>query len=126
LAGEAERDAWRAKAQTLLRGLSQAIDAQLSEWGLTPTERETAFLLLKGYSHKEIAAICGRSDRTVRQHAISVYRKSGLAGRAEFSAFFLEDLLVPVDDARGGSARGGDGLVADPGYLPGAEQRRPR
>jgi hypothetical protein len=26
---------------------------------------------------------------------VSIYRKSGLAGRAELSAFFLEDLLVP-------------------------------
>jgi hypothetical protein len=33
----------------------------------------------------------------VRQHAVSVYRKSGLAGRAELSAFFLEDLLLPMD-----------------------------
>jgi hypothetical protein len=32
---------------------------------------------------------------TVRQHAVAVYRKSGLAGRAELSAFFLEDLLLP-------------------------------
>jgi len=36
-----------------------------------------------------------RSERTVRQHAVAVYRKSGLAGRAELSAFFLEDLLLP-------------------------------
>jgi hypothetical protein len=33
----------------------------------------------------------------VRQQAIAVYRKSGLAGRAELSAFFLEDLLLPID-----------------------------
>jgi hypothetical protein len=25
-----------------------------------------------------------------------VYRKSGLSGRAELSAFFLEDLLLPL------------------------------
>jgi hypothetical protein len=31
----------------------------------------------------------------VRQHAVSVYRKSGLSGRAELAAFFLEDLLLP-------------------------------
>jgi hypothetical protein len=37
----------------------------------------------------------------VRQHAVSVYRKSGLAGRAELSAFFLEDLMLPVDPGRG-------------------------
>ena len=54
-------------------------------------------LLLKGLGHKEAAALLERSERTVRQHAVSVYRKSGLSGRAELSAFFLEDLLLPVD-----------------------------
>ena len=91
-----ERDAWRARTDRLLRGLGEEIDRQLGDWGLTPTERETALLLLKGYGHKEIAALQEKSERTVRQHAIAVYRKSGLSGRAELSAFFLEDLLLPL------------------------------
>jgi DNA-binding CsgD family transcriptional regulator len=90
-----ERDAWRARAEALLRGLGAEIDAQLRRWGLTPSESEVALLLLKGFGHKEIAALLERSERTVRQHAVAVYRKSGLAGRAELSAFFLEDLLLP-------------------------------
>jgi DNA-binding CsgD family transcriptional regulator len=92
----AERDAWRARAEKLLRGLGEQIDEQLKEWRLTPAERETALLLLKGYGHKEIAALQEKSERTVRQHAVAVYRKSGLSGRAELSAFFLEDLLLPT------------------------------
>jgi hypothetical protein len=47
----AERDAWRARAEKLLRGLGEEIDVQLRDWGITPTERETALLLLKGYGH---------------------------------------------------------------------------
>ena len=62
-------------------------------------ERETALLLLKGYGHKEIAELLGKSERTVRQQSIAVYRKSGLAGRAQLSAFFLEDLLLPSSSA---------------------------
>ena len=93
----AERDTWRARADVLLRGLGEEIDAQLQRWGLTPAERETALMLLKGQGHKEIATILGKSERTVRQQAVAVYRKSGLAGRAELSAFFLEDLLLPID-----------------------------
>jgi DNA-binding CsgD family transcriptional regulator len=97
LAGRAtERDAWRAQAEKALRGLGEQIDAQLVRWGLTPAERETALLLLKGFGHKEIAALQSKSERTVRQHAVAVYRKSGLSGRAELSAFFLEDLLLPA------------------------------
>lgn len=93
---QSERDAWRRRASHLLKGLGQAIDEQMVAWKLSPAERDTALLLLKGYSHKEVAELTGRSERTVRQHAVAVYRKSGLGGRAELSAFFLEDLLPPV------------------------------
>jgi DNA-binding CsgD family transcriptional regulator len=92
---QAERDAWRERARRALHGLGAAIDAQFAVWHLTPTEREIALLLLKGYSHKRIADLTGRRERTVRQHAVVVYQKSGLAGRAELAAFFLEDVMLP-------------------------------
>jgi DNA-binding CsgD family transcriptional regulator len=93
-----ERDEWRARAEKFLSGLGEEIDRQLQDWDLTPVERETALLLLKGYGHKEIAMLQQKSERTVRQHSVSIYRKSGLSGRAQLSAYFLEDLLLP--DAR--------------------------
>jgi DNA-binding CsgD family transcriptional regulator len=92
---EAERDRWRDEANRLLAGLGAAIEAQFERWGLTRAEKEVALLLLKGLGHKEAASVLDRSERTVRQHAIAVYKKSGLAGRAELAAFFLEDLLLP-------------------------------
>ena len=92
---QAERDAWRRSAERALRGLGAVVAEQLGRWGLTPAEREVALLLLKGRSHKEIAHTTGRSERTVRQHAVAVYQKSGCAGRAELAAFFLEDLVLP-------------------------------
>ncbi|MCZ7679332.1 MAG: hypothetical protein M5U28_11460 [Sandaracinaceae bacterium] len=52
-------------------------------------------LLLKGLSLKEIAAARDTGERTAREQARAVYRKSGLSGRAELAAFFLEDLLAP-------------------------------
>jgi DNA-binding NarL/FixJ family response regulator len=94
-----ERDAWRRNARSLLEGLGEAIDEQFSEWDLTPSEREVALLLLKGHSHMEAAKMTDRSERTVRQHAVSVYRKSGLSGRAELAGFFLGDLILPADAA---------------------------
>ena len=96
-ANEVERDRWRGRATRLLHGLGAEIDSQFERWSLTPAERQVAMLLLKGLGHKEAASVLDRSERTVRQHAVSVYRKSGLAGRAELSAFFLEDLLLPMD-----------------------------
>lgn len=92
-----ERDAWKASAQVALEGLSRALDAQFRNWRLTPTERQVALMLLKGYEHKVIAALTGRSERTVRQHAGAVYEKAGLAGRAELAAYFLNDVMLPEE-----------------------------
>jgi DNA-binding CsgD family transcriptional regulator len=89
---------WRAEARTILNGLGEAIDAQFSRWNLTDAEREVALLLLKGLSVKEIADIRATSERTIRAQARSLYSKAGLSGRAALSAFFLEDVLAPMDD----------------------------
>src|SRR5512142_3273579 len=43
----AERDAWRASAESALEGLGRAIDTQFQAWKLTPAEREVALLVLK-------------------------------------------------------------------------------
>ena len=93
LADEAAR--WRAEAGDLIKGLSGAIDAQLDRWQLSPAEKEVALLLLKGLSHKEIAALREVGETTVRQQARAIYRKAGLGGRHDLAAFFLEDLLGP-------------------------------
>lgn len=94
-ASRADAEQWRREADTALRGLGAAIDRQFDHWKLSAAEREIALLLLKGLSLKEIADARQTSERTVRQQALGIYRKAGLAGRAELSAFFLEDLLLP-------------------------------
>lgn len=86
---------WRKETQALLAGLGSAIDRQFQRWGLTPAERDVGLYLLKGLSHKEVADIRQTSERTVRQQAREIYRKAGVGGRAELSAWFLEDLLLP-------------------------------
>ena len=58
-------------------------------------------MLLKGFSHKEIATLRQASERTIREQARAVYRKAGLSGRASLAAFFLEDLLLPHDSESG-------------------------
>ena len=60
-------------------------------------EARVALMLLKGLSHKRIARDTQTSERTVRQHSVAVYRKSGLSGRAALAGFFLESLLLPGD-----------------------------
>lgn len=93
----AESARWRAESEEHARGLGAAIDRQFDAWQLSPAEREVALLLIKGLSLKEVAAVREGSERTARQQARAVYRKGGLAGRAELAAFFLEDLLAPIN-----------------------------
>lgn len=90
-----EAEAWRSQAKKYIEGLSVAIDQQLTRWNLSAAEKEVAFLLLKGMSLKEIAQVRGTTEKTARVQSTAVYSKSGLAGRSELSAFFLEDLLAP-------------------------------
>ena len=90
-----ESEKWRAESRKYLEGLSSAIDEQLSKWGLTPSEKEVAFLLLKGLSLKDVANARNTSEKTARVQSMAIYSKAGLSSRSELSAFFLEDLLVP-------------------------------
>lgn len=92
---QSEADLWREQASAALRGLGAAIDDQFDLWQLSPAEKEVGLLLLKGLSHQEVAAVRGTSVRTIGQQARALYRKGELGGRAELSAFFLEDLLLP-------------------------------
>jgi DNA-binding CsgD family transcriptional regulator len=91
----AEGDRWRTTARAHIEGLSRAIREQFDAWNLTESEADIAVLMLKGLSHKEISRLRDTGEATVRQQAAAIYRKSGLASRAELSAFFLEDLLAP-------------------------------
>jgi len=98
LAGtHADLEQARAEAAALRHGLGAALDEQFERWGLTSAQREVALLVLKGLSYKEIAGLRQTSEHTVRNQTLAIFRKAGLAGRAEMAAFFLEDLLPPPD-----------------------------
>lgn len=86
----------RAQDQALevARGaLSDVIDRQFQAWGLTPAERDVGFLALKGLDVAEIATLRGAAQGTVRAQLTRIYSKAGVSGRAQFAAFFVEDLL---------------------------------
>jgi DNA-binding CsgD family transcriptional regulator len=96
---------WRDEAKDLLEGLRGAIDLQFQRWELTSAQGEVALLVLKGFSYKEIADLRETTERTVRNQAVSIYRKAGVANRAEMAAFFLEDFLVPPQQGRSRAAQ---------------------
>jgi DNA-binding NarL/FixJ family response regulator len=60
-------------------------------------EQRAVFVLraVEGLSYKEIAEARTTAEHTVRNQALAIFRKAGLAGRAEMAAFFIEDLLMP-------------------------------
>jgi DNA-binding CsgD family transcriptional regulator len=96
LKARADAEKWQSEASSLLAGLGEAIDRQFEEWRLTAAEKDVGVLLLKGLSSKEIANLRETSERTVRHQAAALYAKASLDGRAQLSAFFLEDLLLPI------------------------------
>lgn len=69
------------------------IQRQFGDWGLTAGEKDVAMLLLKGLSFEEIAAVRKTKEKTVRQQASNIYKKSGINGRHAFSAWFFEDFI---------------------------------
>jgi DNA-binding CsgD family transcriptional regulator len=73
--------------------LSDVIDRQFQDWALTPAERDVGFLALKGLDVAEIAELRGAAQGTVRAQLTRIYSKAGVSGRAQFAAFFVEDLL---------------------------------
>ena len=82
------------KLKQIGREYSIYLHKQFTAWSLTNSEKEVAVLLLKGLSFKEMAELRATKVKTVRQQASSIYQKTGVTGRHEFSAWFFEDMLV--------------------------------
>lgn len=89
---------WKTKTHASAQEIRQLIDKQFGLWHLSHGEKDVALLLIKGLSMKEIAEIRATHEKTVRQQATSIYKKSELSGRQELAAFFLEDILsTPIN-----------------------------
>lgn len=93
IAAHADLQQMNDKIQQASRQYGEVIREQLNAWQLTTSEQQVALLLLKGLSFDEIASVRDTKEKTVRQQASSIYRKSGLNGRHEFAAWFFEDFL---------------------------------
>jgi DNA-binding CsgD family transcriptional regulator len=62
-------------------------------------------LALKGLDVAEIAEMRGAAAGTVRAQLTRIYAKAGVSGRAQFAAWFVEDLLgegLDLDGTTGG------------------------
>lgn len=70
------------------------IERFFRRWGLTPSEREVALLILKGFDNASIAGLRGVASGTVRAQTARVYAKAGVEGRAQLFSVFMEELLA--------------------------------
>ncbi len=91
---ETDLSVTRSKLKEIGREYSKHIQEQFVSWKFTQSEKEVALLILKGLSFNEIAETRNTKEKTVRQQASSIYAKSGVSGRHDLAAWFLEDLLV--------------------------------
>ena len=93
---------WRGARAAEIGALGEAIAGEFRRWGLSPAECDIAGLILKGASMKEIAIARDTAEATIRQQAQQIYRKSGLSGRIELQAYFLDSLFAVAEDRKAG------------------------
>lgn len=82
-----------AALQAAKSAFAEVVSRQFALWALTPAERDVGLLALKGMDVAEIAQARGAAAGTVRAQLTRIYAKAGVAGRSQFAAFFVEDLL---------------------------------
>ena len=80
------------------QGLADSIDELMDEWRMTGSEKDVAWLIIKGYRFAEIAEARGVKENTTRLQATAIYAKAGVSGRAEFVAEIIQSLLLLLPD----------------------------
>lgn len=81
--------------------LGEVIESHFDIWGLTESERDVAFLAIKGFSVADMARLRETKEGTVKAQCTAVYRKAGVTGRLQLLSLFIEELMA-------------DSLVAQP------------
>lgn len=92
-ARRAERRADRAHKLTTGQ-FSQTVDAYFERLTLTEAERDVAWMILKGLSVAEIAALRDTKAGTVKAQCTAIYRKAGVSGKGQLFSQVVEDLLL--------------------------------
>ena len=77
--------------QKTKQNIRRTIDNQLSQIGLTPTEKEVATLISKGFEIGEIAKLRGTSVGTIKAQSHSIYVKAGVSSKSELIINLLDD-----------------------------------
>ena len=88
--GQAVLDA--SATQSVLRQLNEVAKSGGKKALLSPQEQRVGELLPEGKRNKEIGAILGLSEKTVKNYLSRIYEKLHVTGRAEAAAYFVRSL----------------------------------
>lgn len=83
------------------RGIARQMPAEFSTivedcfrvWGLTPSERQVALLVVKGFTNSEIAALRNTKEGTIKAQNNAVFRKAGVSSRMQLVNLFLDEII---------------------------------
>jgi DNA-binding CsgD family transcriptional regulator len=73
--------------------MSEYIEEKFIEWKFTKSENEVAWLIVKGFSPKEISLTRNVNEKTIHNQLSSIYRKSNTKNKHELLSSFLEDFM---------------------------------
>ena len=81
------------KYKDSIQEIKQGIKEQFQYWNLTKEEEKVAQYLILGYSFKQISGLLNKSEKTIRNQSLSIYKKAGMTGRNVLAGFFLYDFF---------------------------------
>lgn len=71
----------------------EIIENHFDAWQLTPSERDIAMFLVKGFTIPEIAEMRGNAEGTIKSHLNAIYRKSGSHSRGDLLSSIIDSLI---------------------------------
>jgi DNA-binding CsgD family transcriptional regulator len=90
---EKEVSIYKKKYKNSIKQIKKGIEEQFNYWQFTQEEKKIAKYLILGYSFKQIAGMLNKSEKTVRNQSLSIYKKSGMISRNDLAGFFLYDFF---------------------------------
>jgi len=70
------------------------LEEHFESWGLTPSERDVALLMIKGLPIADVAALRNTREGTVKAQCNAIYSKAGVSGRQQLLSLFIEELMA--------------------------------
>ncbi len=77
--------------------LNQVIQRYFDLWRLSPSEKEVALLLFKGFSAQEIADLRNTKIGTAKNQSSNIYQKAKVKNRNELFVLFIDDLIGDLE-----------------------------